>query len=45
MSKYQKNPEAISRLTPEQRRVTQQGGTEAPGSGEYLDNQTIKQLR
>ena len=28
----------VSSLTPEQRRVTQQGGTEAPGSGEYLDN-------
>ena len=38
MSKYQKTPEAISGLTPEQRRVTQQGGTEAHGSGEYLDN-------
>ena len=38
MPKYQKTPEAVSRLTPEQRRVTQQGGTEAPGSGEYLDN-------
>ena len=38
MSKYQKDPEVVSRLTPEQRRVTQQGGTEAPGSGEYLDN-------
>lgn len=24
---------------PEQYRVTQQGGTEAPGSGEYLDNE------
>ena len=38
MSEYRKDPEALSRLTPEQRRVTQQGGTEAPGSGEYLDN-------
>ena len=38
MPKYQKTPEAVSRLTPEQRRVTQQGGTEAPGTGEYLDN-------
>jgi len=38
MSEYRKDPEAVSRLTPEQRRVTQRGGTEAPGSGEYLDN-------
>src|SRR6187455_1992689 len=38
MSTYRKTPEAVSRLTPEQRRVTQQGGTEAPGTGEYLDN-------
>jgi peptide-methionine (R)-S-oxide reductase len=38
MSKYQKTPEAVSRLTPEQRRVTQQSDTEAPGTGEYLHN-------
>jgi peptide-methionine (R)-S-oxide reductase len=35
---YRKNAEAISRLTPEQYRVTQQNGTEMPGSGEYLNN-------
>jgi peptide-methionine (R)-S-oxide reductase len=35
---YSKTPEAISRLTPEQFRVTQQSGTERPGTGEYLDN-------
>ena len=38
MTEYRKNPDAIARLTPEQFRVTQQSGTERPGSGEYLDN-------
>src|SRR5258708_21945972 len=38
MRKYEKAPEAISKLSPEQYRVTQQGGTERPGTGEYLDN-------
>jgi peptide-methionine (R)-S-oxide reductase len=33
-----KDPDAISRLSPEQYRVTQQNGTETPGTGEYLDN-------
>lgn len=40
MSQYSKNPDAIARLTPEQYRVTQQSGTESPGSGEYLGNKT-----
>src|SRR5262249_51705930 len=35
---YEKNPVAIARLSPEQFRVTQQNGTEAPGSGKYLQN-------
>jgi len=39
MNQYRKNPDAIARLTPEQYRITQQAGTERPGSGEYLDNQ------
>ena len=30
MSEYKKTPEALARLTPEQYRVTQQNGTEAP---------------
>jgi peptide-methionine (R)-S-oxide reductase len=38
MHKYAKTPEALSKLSPEQYRVTQQSGTEHPGTGEYLDN-------
>ncbi|TLS67506.1 peptide-methionine (R)-S-oxide reductase MsrB [Mariprofundus erugo] len=36
--KYQKSANAIARLTPEQYRVTQENGTEYPGTGEYLRN-------
>src|SRR5512140_2997973 len=39
MRKFTKHPSVIAKLTREQYRVTQQGGTEAPGTGEYLDNQ------
>ncbi len=38
MSDYTKNPDVIATLTPEQYRVTQQSGTERPGTGPYLDN-------
>jgi peptide-methionine (R)-S-oxide reductase len=38
MSRYTKNPEAIAKLSPEQFRVTQQSGTERPGSGALLHN-------
>lgn len=38
MNQFMKNDEAIARLSPEQYRVTQQSGTERPGSGEYLHN-------
>ncbi|MGB7754770.1 MAG: peptide-methionine (R)-S-oxide reductase MsrB [Salinisphaera sp.] len=38
MAEYSKNDDAVSRLTPEQYRVTQENGTERPGTGEYLDN-------
>jgi peptide-methionine (R)-S-oxide reductase len=35
---YRKDPEAVSRLTPEQYRVTQKSGTEPPFRNEYWDN-------
>jgi peptide-methionine (R)-S-oxide reductase len=35
---YRKDPEAISRLSPEQYRVTQRKGTEPPFRNEYWDN-------
>ena len=35
---YRKTPEAVAALSPEQYRVTQKSGTEAPGSGALLDN-------
>jgi peptide-methionine (R)-S-oxide reductase len=38
MAKYEKSQAAIAKLTPEQYRVTQQSGTERPGTGEYLRN-------
>ena len=38
MKEYVKDPAAIAALSPEQYRVTQQNGTEYPGTGEYLHN-------
>ncbi|MBC7706945.1 MAG: peptide-methionine (R)-S-oxide reductase MsrB [Rhodoferax sp.] len=38
MTTYTKSPQALAKLTPEQRRVTQQSGTEPARTGEYLDN-------
>ena len=38
MSTYRKSDDALEALTPEQYRVTQEGATERPGTGEYLNN-------
>ncbi len=38
MTDYRKTAEAVAALTPEQYRVTQQNGTEYPGTGELLHN-------
>jgi peptide-methionine (R)-S-oxide reductase len=38
MNTYTKSPQAIAALTPEQFRVTQQSGTEYPGTGPLLNN-------
>ena len=38
MDKFVRDPAAIAKLSPEQHRVTQQSGTEMPGTGAYLHN-------
>ena len=38
MSNYRKNPDVISRLSPEQYEVTQRNGTERPFKNSYWDN-------
>ena len=38
MAHYRKDPERIAALSPEEYRVTQQSGTERPGTGKYLNN-------
>jgi peptide-methionine (R)-S-oxide reductase len=39
MPTYSKDPDAIAKLTREQYRVTQEGATERPGTGELLHNE------
>ena len=36
--KFEKSQTAVHRLTPEQRRITQESGTERPFTGKYNDN-------
>ena len=38
MSRFRKDADAVARLTAEQYRVTQESGTERPGTGEHLHN-------
>lgn len=38
MTKYEKSPDVVDALTPEQFYVTQESGTERAGTGAYLDN-------
>ena len=38
MTAYRKTAEAVAALTPEEFYVTQQSGTERPGTGKYLNN-------
>ncbi|MDW4498192.1 peptide-methionine (R)-S-oxide reductase MsrB [Sulfitobacter sp. D35] len=38
MTRYEKSAEAIAALSPEEYRVTQQNGTERPGTGKLLAN-------
>jgi len=38
VTRYRKDPAAIAALSPEEYRVTQQSGTERPGTGKYLSN-------
>ena len=41
MASYEKTPDAVAALTPEQFRVTQQSGTERAGTGALLHNLSL----
>jgi len=41
MGTYKKTEQAIAALTSEQYHVTQQSGTERPGTGQYLNNKAV----
>ncbi len=41
MTRYHKDPDAIAALSPEQFYVTQESGTERPGTGAYLSNKEV----
>ncbi|HIO93191.1 MAG TPA: peptide-methionine (R)-S-oxide reductase [Leucothrix mucor] len=41
MTEYKKDPKVLATLDAEQYRVTQESGTEHPGSGEYLSNHAV----
>ncbi len=38
MPRYERNPDAVAALSPEEFRVTQESGTERPGTGKLLGN-------
>ena len=41
MPEYRKTDEAVAALSPEEYHVTQQSGTERPGTGKYLKNKQL----